>query len=115
MKIELELEGYSKYVVQQLVDIKGGDLAEVIRYIVMEWVGEHRDELCFFDIDPDDWNRAVSEISQSKSPFEVLSDREIEKQREEWRKTPMEAVDGRPYWLREKPLVSQDMHKEKSE
>jgi len=44
-KLQVYTEGYTKFVIQQLVDIKGKSESDVVNFIVKDWIGDHLDEL----------------------------------------------------------------------
>lgn len=43
--ISVYTEPYTKYVIQQLIGIKGKSESEVASYLLKEWIGKNREEL----------------------------------------------------------------------
>ncbi len=57
-KIDVYTEGYTKFVVKELVGIKGKSESDVANFIIKDWIGDHLDELEKYDIDIE---RAIEE------------------------------------------------------
>ena len=49
-KLQVYTEKYTKYVIQQLVGIKGKSESDVANYILKDWIGDHLDELNSYEI-----------------------------------------------------------------
>lgn len=50
-KIDIYTEPYTKFVVQELVGIKGKSESDVANFIIKDWIGDHMEELAQFGID----------------------------------------------------------------
>ena len=44
-KIQANVEEYTRFVVENLVGIKGTNPSDVVSFVLKEWISEHREEL----------------------------------------------------------------------
>ena len=49
-KVQVYTEKYTKYVIQELIGIKGKSESDVVNYILKDWIGDHIEELKDYDI-----------------------------------------------------------------
>lgn len=50
-KIDVYPDPYTKYVVTELVDIKGKSQSDVVQHVLKQWISDHHEELKDYGID----------------------------------------------------------------
>ncbi len=48
--LSIYLDKYSRYVIENLINIKGKSKSDVANFIIKDWIGDHQDELNGYDI-----------------------------------------------------------------
>lgn len=56
-KIQAYVEGYSCYVLDELIEIKGKSRSDVASFIIKDWIGDHKDELSEYGITVKEWKK----------------------------------------------------------
>ena len=56
-KIQTYVEGYTSYVLDMLIEIKGKSKSDVASFIIKDWIGDHKDELAEYGITVIDWKK----------------------------------------------------------
>lgn len=57
LKIQAYVEGYTGYVLDELIEIKGKSRSDVAGFIIKDWIGDHKDELLEYGITVKEWKK----------------------------------------------------------
>jgi len=59
-KVQSNVEGYTHYVLNNLIDIKGRSISDVISYIIKSWIDQNSNTLKESDISVKNWRESKS-------------------------------------------------------
>ena len=59
-KVQAYVEGYTRYVLDKLIEIKGKSISDVANFVIKDWIGDHKDELTEYGITVKEWKKEDS-------------------------------------------------------